>query len=350
VVWMEPTLSYSRTSSGNVDSVAFLVSVPRGGAEAGDGERKMEETVHEIEAEVEELLEEVAEEAVEAIAAEIEEEADVVFPTDELPSDDVRFFHTTDGELADDEGMYTDGQNDSPIADNEAAADTIGVTAVPAGGDENHHGDDPSTEATAFRTAVSVAFIDDDLKRVLMTDLRYTKVDVSLMRPDIAKEVARNKLARPTEGMPKNWYSDPDAVNQKQAYLSPSAKRKIVVSVAVAGVAALSVGVLKENDTVGDTIEEIVGALQAIPKSLVAMVVAAKRTAQKSSPMGKMKEEPQEEEEKEDEPETMDTSIHSIKPGTTPKEVPDPEADHTWLDKVLTRMAGLVKSFFSIKI
>ena len=159
------------------DPVAFLVSAPRGGEvdeESKGGieaeidleeeeeteieEESSEEIVEEYaevvleDSEDEELVEEVVEEAVEEDVAENleeesdevevevdagedeeevvavdEEEAEVVFPTDEIPSDDVRSFHTTDGELADDEGVYTDGQNESPIT----AEETIGATEEP---------------------------------------------------------------------------------------------------------------------------------------------------------------------------------------------------------------------------
>ena len=389
-----------KTANGEMNSkspLAFLISVPRGGSEESAKsavniedkkdivEEENPEPVTEVtDTEDEELVEEVAEEVVEAteaedagadegiieeeeeesVAEEEDEEVEVdVFSTEEIPSDDVRSFHTTDGELADDEGVYTDGQNESPIADNEAAADTIAETEEPAdsGSDEDdgiqEEGDLATETATAIETAASVTVIDDALKKVLMTDLRYTQADVSQMRPEIAAEVVRNQLMRPTEGMPKNWYIDPVASSKKQALLAK--KKRLFMSIAAVGVAALSFGVLKDNDTVGDTIEEIVDAIQAIPRSLVAAVVAAKNASQKKlTPKSKptapvsaaVAPESETTDESSDEDEITDTSIHSIKPGTTPEEVPDPEVDHTWLDKMLTRMGVLVKSFFNAKI
>lgn len=368
------------------DLLAFSVSVPRGGAEESAksiisiqdhkdlvDDKNPEATADGTDAEDDEMEEEVAEETVEesededeSLADEEDEEEEVVFPTEEIPSDDVRSFHTTDGELADDEGVYTDGQNESPIADNEAAADTIGETEEPAdcGSDDddvNVPEENGTPEvATALQSAASVAVIDDALKNVLMTELRYKQDDVSQMRPDIAEEVVRNQLMRPTEGMPKNWYINPIDSNKKQSFLAK--KKRLIVSIAVVGAAALSIGVLKENDTVGDTVEEIVDALQAIPKSLVAAVFAAKtKIAPKSKPAAAAvapvvapetgtKDESTEEQETDDAAESTDSSIHSIKPGTTPEEVPDPEVDYTWLDKMLTRIGGLVKSFFNMKI
>jgi hypothetical protein len=365
-----PSPSYSQQrakASGRGDDIASLVSVPRGGA-AGTTEGSTETTTTEggVEGEA------AAEDEIEDAEEEEEEEVDV-FPTDQIPSDDVRFFHTTDGEEADDEGMYTDGQNENPIADNEAAAaatEEEGVAGlqndVEAAGDQ----DDSSLRevdiegATAIRTAASVAIIDDDLKKVLVTDLRYTNDDVSKMRPEIARDVVHNKLARPTEGMPKNWYSDPETApssTKASSLLSHLAKKKgLVVSVAFVGTGAAAL-VLKNSDNVGETLEDFAGAL----KSLVGMVVAAKKSVQdrisavtKSSketpapaPVAATESAAEEEESPEGEDaESKDTSIHSIKPGTTPNEVPDPDVDHSWLDKGITQIGNLFKSFFNIKI
>ncbi len=394
------------------DPVAFLVSAPRGGEvdeESKGGieaeidneeeeeteveEESSEEIVEEYEeavpedSEDEEFVEEVVEEAAEEHVAENleeeideaeiavdaeeeeeevvvvdEEETEVVFPTDEIPSDDVRSFHTTDGELADDEGVYTDGQNESPIT----AEETIGATEEPADGgdddDEEEIDEDEQesayAEATAVRAGASVTVIDEDLKNILITDLQYTEEDVTNMRPELAQEVVGNKLARPIEGMPRNWYIDPELAVKQDAMLAK--KKGLIVTVAMVGAVALSVGVLKENDTIGDTVEEIVDALKEIPKAIVAMVVAAKSkvtggvsTNKKSLPAATpppAAEEPKEEEEEADELETKDASVHSIKPGTTPKEVPDPNLDTTWLDKLITKIGSGFKSFLNIKI
>lgn len=395
---MEASSIQQRKLSHKRDSVAFVVSAPRGGeanddskggveteADNEEDETEVEEEIveaaaDEIEVEVEELVEEVVEEAVEELveemveevdvaeeeeevdAAEVdEEEVEVVFPTDEIPSDDVRSFHTTDGELADDEGVYTDGQNESPIADNEAAEDTIGGTEEPADGvddddeEEVEDGESAFAEATAVRAGASVAIIDEELKKVLITELRYTEEDVANMRPEIAQEVVDNKLAKPTEGMPKNWYSNPELANKEESLLAK--KKGLIASVAIIGAVALSVGVLKENDSIGDTVEEIVDALKSIPKAIVAFVVAAKKNVTGGIP--KKKEaapvpaatitEP-EEEKIEDAPEPKDVSVHSIKPGTAASEVPDPDVDTTWLDKTLTRIGGVFKSFMNAKI
>jgi len=371
VVSMEPSsfhkhLHQRRKEISNGNPIAFLVSVPRGGADAsaeastesnGGVKEEVAGEVEEpvVEEEEEEVVEEVEEETEaeeDAVAVvEEEEEVEVVYPTEEIPSDDVQPIHTTDGELADgefadDEGVYTDGQNESPIV----AADTA------EGGDDGDDEDDeevedPSPEATAV-TDASVAVIDDELKKVLMADLKYTEDDVSNMRPEIAEDVVLNKLAKPIEGMPKNWYIDPDA-RTKQSPLSKLLQKKaLLVSVAVVGAAAVAVGTLKDNDAIGDTIEDIVDAILAIPKSLAGLVIAAKSAVlpKKKPKLAAYKSTVPQEEVNVDVPETKIAAATSIKPGTTPKDVPDLEADYTWLDKGLTKIGAGFKSFFNMKI
>jgi hypothetical protein len=123
-------------------------------------------------------------------------------------------------------------------------------------------------------------------------------------------------------------------------------------------------------------------SVKSIPKSLAAIVVAAKNTATRSpkqkpaapAPAPALEATPEEEqepqeEEEETEPEAKNDMAdffskgrkkrkpikrhrtHSIKPGMTPKEVQDEaEADHTMLDKVLTGISKLVMKFFRMKI
>ena len=129
-------------------------------------------------------------------------------------------------------------------------------------------------EATAVRAGASVTAIGEELKKILVTDLNYTEEDVANMRPELAQEVVDNKLARPIEGMPRNWYIDPELALKQDSILAK--KKGIIVTVAVVGAVALSVGVLKENDSIGDTVEEIVDTLKEIPKAIVALVIAAK--------------------------------------------------------------------------
>lgn len=357
--------SQRRKATNERIPVDILVSFPRGGSEestessdteTSESKGGLKEIVDDVEEkvvdEVEERLEDVTEaiaEKVEDFVEDVEEKAeeiveDSVEAVEDIVEDviegvsgedeDAIAFHTTDGELADgeladDEGVYTDGQNESP----ETAADT------------------EVAESTAVRTAASVAVIDDDLKTVLMTDLRYTKEDVANMRPEIATEVVENKLARPTEGMPTNWYIDPEAAIEEQA-LQKRKRKIVIVSVAAAGAVAISLGALKENDE----IEGLLEALKSIPKTLVNILVSAKDKAlgivvpKGKKPIKLELEEFKEELIGEDEDESTDTKASSIKPGTSAAAIPDPTVDRTWLDKSLTRIGGLFKTFLNAKI
>ena len=367
-----------------------------------------EPTVEEI-IDVEEVVEEEVEEDEEAVLEDEEEE--VVFP-EEIPSDDVRAFHTTDGELADDEGMYTDGsgssnmfpageevelasasasatveveaqdENESPVNEDEEPATVEAATEPEDGGDGDDDNDDDSDgdeDPVMITAATEVppeqiqieSIIDDALKSLLMTDLRYTEQDVDQMRPEIAQQVAYHKLARPTEGMPKNWYVEGFEPNSRGSLLSSSLmkgkkKKNVVISIAAAvGVTALSIGVMRDDSDLG--FDGIKDALQGIPKAIAAMVVAKSSSAKISSTPAVAAAAPvavavavetiiAEEEDDDkvpiegDDSTTVDGKIHSIKPGTTPKEVPNPDDDLTWLDKLLTNIERSMKSFFNMKI
>ena len=319
-----------------------------------------------------------------------EEEVAVIYPTDEISSDDVRAFHTTDGELADDEGIYTDGQNESPIAvdenesededeeqEVEAAADTesedVDTTPNQAPITKTETSTATATNNDAVETVAAVTTIDAETKRILISELRYTVADVSQMRPEIAAEVVRNSLAKPTEGMPPSFYLDPTNRPTPSTSNKFWSTKKILLS--VAGVAALSVGATalkdQEND-VGESIEELIDTLKEIPEKIAALVAFVMNTRSKietkaSDTLDKIEtvkadvaaaaaaidetiKERLGEEEEVTSPTEQDTSVHSIRPGTKPEEIPDPDTDKTWLDKMLTGIERAIKSFLSIKI
>eukprot|EP00536_Pseudo-nitzschia_multiseries_P002469 jgi/Psemu1/5633/gm1.5633_g len=381
-------------------------------------EAEVEDKVEEVEAEVEEIVEEVDEET-EEIVEEVDEEtegaADVdvaaqmeaeeveeeimevvedasevkaeedevadVYPTDEIPSDYVRSFHTTDGELADDEGIYTDGQNESPISvgdseDEEESQDIENATEAEAEEDSSVPAQAPITKSETPTASVNdaadddndngaavpaVMVIDEETKRVLISELRYTAADVSQLRPEIAAEVVRNKLAKPVEGMPPSFYIDP---SQRQTQKRWS-RKNIVLS--VVGVVALSAGATalkdQEND-LGEALEEFVDALKGIPEKIVALVAVAKSSLNKTETKPSTKtavSEALDEDNAEDSEGTVDnggnevateedTNVHSIRPGTKPEEIPDPDVDKTWLDKMLTAIERSINAFLSIKI
>mmetsp|Transcript_15967 Transcript_15967/g.36838 ORF Transcript_15967/g.36838 Transcript_15967/m.36838 type:complete len:513 (-) Transcript_15967:152-1690(-) len=351
-------------------------------------EAEEEETIEEVDAEVSDAIETKEEEEEEGGDEEEEEEEEdgVVYPTDEIPSDDVRAFHTTDGELADDEGMYTDGQNESPITVDDSeedeeepeiqtsteVEDAMSVPApapfiksvIPTAATSDAADDDEEDAAVPVLTV-----IDEETKRVLISELRYTKADVSQMRSEVAGEVVRNRLMRPTEGMPPSFYIDPSQIPKKKVL----SRKNIVLS--VVGVAILSFGATtlkdQEND-LGKTVEDFVEALKDIREKIMALIVFAKSTRTKvetkaddarkkieaieakveavKSAVSEALDEDDEEESEEAVADDGDEAVHSIRPGTKAEEIPDPDADKTWLDKALTGVERSIKKFLSIEI
>ncbi|OEU14882.1 hypothetical protein FRACYDRAFT_269704 [Fragilariopsis cylindrus CCMP1102] len=216
------------------------------------------------------------------------------------------------------------------------------------------------------------------------------------MRPDIAKMVVYHKLARPTEGMPKNWYindgndgsSDGGIITSQQQ--SKKKKKSIVISIATVGaLAAISV-LIRQGDNINiDVIEDCWDSLQSIPKAIGAAIVSITSTVTKkvisssSSSSGSgtpttatattteaevVDTEKEGKDEDEDSTDSSTTSVvaiaatidddtsttakaaqaHSIKPGT--KVAPKYDVDDTWLDKLLTNIERSIKGIFNIKI
>jgi hypothetical protein len=271
---------------------------------------------------------------------------------------------TTDGEWADDEGFDSIS---TPEDAAELAAVTAGGAVVDvveeelaegdANGDEKEDDDDDDDAAAG---AVEVAVLSDEMKQVLREELRYTERDVLVMRPDIASEVIANRLARPTEGMPRNWYVEgtgPETSVRKDVLRLAGG---VVVSAALAA-AAYTVANRAGGDSPFDG-TAILDKIKNIPKSIVSVVgqhardksaVALPGSSDRqetssatatSDPTGS------ENAITEGEAKGLDEEVvHSIKPGT--KVVPDSDRqDKSALDKFLTKIENLIKAFFNMKI
>ena len=324
-----------------------------------------------------------------------EDEEVVAFPA-EIPSDEVRSFHTTDGELADDESVTTDNDDD----DND---DTVGNGISRARADDptqvNVEPEEEIDAMTAFgstttitATAVASTIIDAELKSILMNELRYTKHDVRKMRPDIAPMVVDHKLVRPYEGMPKNWYLDHHSYDNDKKW---NHRRAMLVRTIAVG-CLLSVS-YHEITTPTGWIEELwENITHTVPKSISAFFVGSfqaitnhKSTTTNKTPKPKTTTKipgkvasssssvghetvvdataDDEDANNNDDLPTQNDNIddddddertttnnnnnkaYSIKPGT--KEFTNYNTvDVTWLDKFLTAIENSVKGFFNIKI
>jgi hypothetical protein len=250
-----------------------------------------------------------------------------------------------------------------------------------AGGDDDDDDNNEEQEDSKMMASTSTTTndndnditIDEELKNVLINELRYTKKDIDQMRPDIAKMVVHHKLGRPTEGMPKNWYIDGSNGEMISSTSLQSKKKTIVISVAAVGVVA-AVSVLARQGDIDilesstEFIEDCWDSLQSIPKAIGAAIVSITTATKGSSGSSTSTTakitnvEVDTENEEEDEATSSDSSTtvaadvavddttkaHSIKPGT--KVVPKYDVDNTWLDKLLTNIENSFKGFFNMKI
>jgi hypothetical protein len=286
-----------------------------------------------------------------------EEIIDVMGHSNSSDENDVRLMATTtDGELADDEG--TDF-----ISSPDDAVELVGVTAggaVVAIEEDEGDGEEDGGEELKVEEAVDVVEIveiSDEMKEVLRNELHYTARDVLLMRPDIASMVVYNRLIRPTEGMPLNWYIEGAG--------PPSALRgnaiKIALTATVLG--AIAVLSLKGGEHLGVDISDIIGSLRRIPSVLASIprgaLSAAKTVKAKAlgaipvAGSGKVETvviepEPSTIVTEEGTEEKVDDVVHSLKPGI--KAGPKLDEDISILDKFLTAVERAVKGFFRIKI
>mmetsp|Transcript_35575 Transcript_35575/g.86095 ORF Transcript_35575/g.86095 Transcript_35575/m.86095 type:complete len:491 (+) Transcript_35575:116-1588(+) len=278
---------------------------------------------------------------------------------------------TTDGELADDEETDSSGV---ASAEELVAVTAGGASAVVDDDDDDGTEEEVTTSPTSSTSVVTsvdieeVSGISDEMKLILRNELSYTRREVKLMRPEIAAMVVYNRLSRPGEGMPPNFYVE--------GYGPPGPLRehgsKIVVTAIAVGTVALTATALKDGDF---DLDDIVDALTSIPKALLAAGAAVSGKVGASLPSKKSEAvaEPADkvgmvglpgemieaevveettrgspEEDNTDETAIEDDSVHSIKPGT--KTGPKVNEDETAFDKFLTKVENLIKGFFRIKI
>eukprot|EP00529_Nitzschia_sp_RCC80_P022512 CAMPEP_0113510582 /NCGR_PEP_ID=MMETSP0014_2-20120614/38217_1 /TAXON_ID=2857 /ORGANISM="Nitzschia sp." /LENGTH=490 /DNA_ID=CAMNT_0000406551 /DNA_START=67 /DNA_END=1539 /DNA_ORIENTATION=- /assembly_acc=CAM_ASM_000159 len=279
---------------------------------------------------------------------------------------------TTDGELADDEETDSSGV---ASAEELVAVTAGGASAVVDDDDDDGTEEEVTTSPTSSTSVVTsvdieeVSGISDEMKLILRNELSYTRREVKLMRPEIAAMVVYNRLSRPGEGMPPNFYIE--------GYGPPGPLREhgstIVVTAFAVGTVALTATALKDGDF---DLDDILDALTSIPKALLAAGAAVSGKVGASLPSKKSEAVAESaadtvgmvglpgemieaevveettrgspEEDGTDETAIEDDSVHSIKPGT--KTGPKVNEDETAFDKFLTKVENLIKGFFRIKI
>ncbi|KAG7366732.1 hypothetical protein IV203_029402 [Nitzschia inconspicua] len=309
-----------------------------------------EEIEMEVTTEIPEEGETVVEERIETVDEEYNEEGleyqnDILIQS-RVEEDDVRLVAgTTDGELADDEGMDS-------ISTPEDAAELAAVTAggaVLMAEEEIDVAQDDDND-TVLKEVVAAELEDDievtdEMKQVLRNELKYTARDVKLMRPEIASMVVYNKLMRPVEGMPRNWYVEgagPIGPLRENAL-------KIALAIAVAGA-----GAAFSLNGGGMEISELLDPLKKVPASIAAFsksfMKQAKTKVEESSVVVEEALEPEQETTfSGEEMKEMENEVpHSIKPGSKPFLTGN--EDKSALDKFLSKIENMIKGFFRIEI
>ena len=111
-------------------------------------------------------------------------------------------------ELADDEGetmlngLSGEGMRES---DERLVIDDTAIESV------DGHSNTRSGEWEKMSTNDS-RVIDNETERILTKELHFQRHEVASMKPGIALVLAEKRLARPWEGIPKNWYKNASRV------------------------------------------------------------------------------------------------------------------------------------------
>jgi hypothetical protein len=222
------------------------------------------------------------------------------------------------------------------------------LAVVTAGGtvmaEEEEQGDAIEDTVTESTSGLEVGTtITDEMKQVLRQDLKYTRRDIKLMRPEIASMVVYNKLLRPIEGMPRNWYIE------GAGPAGPLREHAVKIAIAVAAVSGVTaVGILGD----GLDMSELTRNLKQIPAALAKLGKKTKKdaTAQLSEVKEALDEVTAQKTFSEQETNEMENEVpHSIKPGEKPAGLMGKE-DESALDKFLTKIETMIKAFFNIKI
>ena len=256
----------------------------------------------------------------------------------------------------------TDDENSSAFVDRMDLADaydegetTAGELPAAMAARAIAGGSDEDNEVESAKAAASeepaVTEITDGMREILTKDLKYSVKDVKNMRPDIAALVIANKLRKPVEGMPANFYVD----TSKASGSLRNGAMKVSLTLAAVGAVAL-VGLKGEDmgldlDAVQDTLKKVPALLAAVPaafSSLTDKVTSPKATpatvcVPSTTPVPEDTPAEATEEEEEEHP-------HSVKPYSDHAPSYEEDLDKTLLDKVITKIENAFKAFFRIKI
>lgn len=205
-------------------------------------------------------------------------------------------------------------------------------------------------EPLPTENVTGITSITDDMKKQLIRELKYRRIEAENMRFDVALVVLQKRLRRPVEGIPANWYVDGVAPK-------PSAISAIVSRIVV----PLLAGSIILSAAVQSGVDIDVGLWLTKARKVFSSSSATKKTVAQKPPIlddlpPETTMETDSSEEVEEDKETVPynehiTPIgqyhpHSVKPG----QQPDDELDVTWLDKGITKVERAIKRLFRMEL
>ena len=192
--------------------------------------------------------------------------------------------------------------------------------------------DPENTDAISFIPSI----IDQATEEILIQQCKYTKTEVSMMKPDIAAVVAQKRLQRPLEGMPPNWIREGFSTQTNNCHretLIRMAKRipKAVFPVTLAALAiygGLDIrNIIMSSESQKQIIPEPIPIFNGeIEQDMVVTQEEGDHLAESNH--------------------LTEVIVESLKPGSTPKA----PKDESWMDMVITCVANCFHAFWKLEI
>ncbi|KAL7570376.1 hypothetical protein ACA910_017214 [Epithemia clementina (nom. ined.)] len=232
---------------------------------------------------------------------------------------------------------YDEEEEDSSSSSYGGSPEYTYTSSVPDESSQSITGMDSENHDDKAPTIQLSHTITEDMKKVMIKNLKYKTSDLEVIRPEIASIIVAKDIDRPMEGLPLNWYKDGLEPKQSKRII-----RKILVACAVAALAIAAGSKVVDVDLSILTDRFSLPRRKSVPLPLVTPSVLVDQLQQSDSTVGDevditdhLTNEASEEKAEEEEEAT-----HSVRPG----EAPSRDLDELWLDKVITAIiSGLQK-------
>lgn len=199
--------------------------------------------------------------------------------------------------------------------------------------------DDGVDAAVQDTTAIeSVAVLTDEMKRILIKELKFHRREVNGMKPEIAVVLAEKRLRRPCEGIPSNWYTD-KAKHLKA--ISHERQKNTVLKIVLFPIAyavpialtALAIYGSADLAQLFSTLssEDVITATSATPKAPTDTGYQEIESTSASFDAG-------------------GGGGGGIAPGDHSRIPKKEDEDESWIDKIITGIAKPIKAFWDIKL